>query len=209
MKLLLFIIPFLFITSISLAKEEFTSQQALEAERSGDHPKAIEIFTKLAQQGDHVSMVNVGAKYYNGEGVKQDYKKSMDWWLKAFKLGNGDAVGNIGVLYRDGKGVKQNRKIAYLLFLITHMEGLGTEATQYRVNSHLRREMTEQPEEDIKDALCYTGKYLLDYLEARGNLDKIAQDTLPSSGRIRFKDNNWWLSSEKEKLNYPCRPPWD
>ena len=209
MKTLLLLISFSLMASVSLAEENYTPQQAVEAERIGDHKKAMEIFIKLAEQGDNVSMVNIGTKYYLGEGVEQNYKKAMDWWIKAFKLGNGDAGGNIGVLYRDGKGVKKNRKIAYILFLITHMEGLGTEATQYRVNSLLRREIAEQPESDIKEALCYTGEYIVDYLEARGNLKKIAQDSLPSSGKTRFKDNNWWLPSEKEKLNYTCKEPWN
>jgi len=192
-----------------LSAQEVTPQMAIAAEQAGNHSKAIELFSILADGGDSIAMVHIGNKYYNGNGVGVNYEKAMDWWLKALFANNGDAPGNVGVLYRDGKGVDRNRKIAYLLFLITHMEGLGSSSTQTRVNAHLRKEAAELSQEEIEEALCYTGEYLIAYIEARGRLESIPKEALPSAGAIRFKDKRWWIGEEKEKMKFKCKEPWN
>lgn len=191
-----------------LHAQEVTSQLAMEAEKAGEHQKAIKLFSTLAEGGDTRAMIHVGNKYYKGNGVSVDYEKAMDWWLKALFANNGDAPGNVGVLFRDGKGVDPNRKIAYLLFLITHMEGLGSGSTQTRVNAHLRKEAAELSQEEIEEALCYTGEYLIAYVKARGKLESIPKEVLPSAGAIRFKDKRWWIGEEKERMKFTCEEPW-
>ena len=182
---------------------------AIAAEKAGNHEEAIKLFSVLADTGDSKAMIHVGNKYYSGDGADVDYTKAMDWWLRAFHANNGDAPGNIGVLYRDGKGVEQNRKIAYTLFLATHMEGLGSESTQIRVNRHLRREADELSRADIEEALCYTWEYVLAYIEARGQLAAPPEEVLPASGKTRLKDNGWWLESERKDLKFSCASPWN
>ena len=206
MKYICLIVLVFFIQSV--AAQGVSPQAALSAEKSGDHEKAIEIFSRLAEKGDSRAMIHIGNKYYSGDGVAIDYVKSMDWWLQAFEAQNGDAPGNIGVLYRDGKGVEKNRRIAYLLFLFTHMDGLGTESTQIRVNANLRREMSELSQPEIEEALCYTMDYVFAYVRSRGNLKSVPKETLPSSGSTRIKDNGWWLESEREDLKFSCPKPW-
>lgn len=195
--------------SLPVYPEVATPDAALAAERAGDHNKAIALFSALADAGDSRAMIHIGNKYYTGDGVETDYGKAMEWWLKALHANNGDAPGNIGVLYRDGKGVKQNRKIAYVLFLATHMEGLGSESTQIRVNGHLRREVDELPREDIQEALCYTMDYVLAYVDSKGSLVSIPDEVLPAAGKTRLKDNGWWLDSERKNMNFSCKPPWN
>lgn len=189
--------------------QNVTPQMAIAAENAGDHQKAVKLFATLAEDGDSKAMIHIGSKYYSGDGVAVDYSESMNWWLKALRANNGDAPGNIGVLYRDGKGVKQNRKIAYTLFLATHMMSLGTESTQIRVNNLLRREMAELPPEEIEEALCYTMEYVFAYIEAKGELKTPPPAVLPSAGKTRIKDNNWWLDSERDNLNFNCSAPWE
>lgn len=186
-----------------------TPDAAMAAERKGEHEKAIALFSALADAGDSRAMIHIGNKYYDGDGISVDYGKAMDWWLKAFHANNGDAPGNIGVLYRDGKGVKQNRKIAYVLFLLTHMEGLGSESTQTRVNGLLRREVRELAREDIQEALCYTMEYVLAYVDSKGSLVSIPNEVLPSAGKKRLKDNEWWLDSERKNMDFSCKSPWN
>ena len=188
--------------------EEVTAQTAVSVEKSGDHERAIALFSALAEKGDTRAMIHLGAKYHDGNGVAIDYKQAMHWWLKAFNARNGDAPGNIGVLYRDGKGVKENKKIAYLLFLLTHMEGLGDQNTQVRVNSNLRRLITEMPESELQAALCYTMEYVFAFVQAKGELQPIPADVLPSSGKVRIKDNGWWLDGEKRNMEFTCNTPW-
>ncbi|KAG0306103.1 hypothetical protein BGZ98_002967 [Dissophora globulifera] len=59
----------------------------------------------------------LGEIYYDGYGVKKDYKKSMEWYLKASDTGNSDAMFNIGLMYQNGYGVEQNYAKAMEWFL--------------------------------------------------------------------------------------------
>lgn len=52
-----------------------------------------------AEQGDSESQNKLGNLYYNGYGVKQDYKEAELWYLKADKQGNIEATINIGNIY--------------------------------------------------------------------------------------------------------------
>lgn len=117
-------------------------------------------------------MIELGLMYHIGEGVEQDYGKAMDWYLKAFAKGNGDAYSNIGVMYRDGLGCETNRLIAYALFYITHMRGLGSESTQYRAGRNLDKTAALMKPEEIEDTLKMTEKYVLTFVQKRGNLEE-------------------------------------
>ena len=44
--------------------------------------KKIEELKKLAEQGDAGAQFNLGRAYYNGWGVKQNYKQAFKWWKK-------------------------------------------------------------------------------------------------------------------------------
>src|SRR5262249_7128630 len=46
-----------------------------------------------------------GDKYYNGQGVTQDYAKAFEWYRKAADQGNADAQDMLGVMYDNGQGV--------------------------------------------------------------------------------------------------------
>jgi len=179
-------------------------KEALAAQAAGDYETAIAEFTKLAEAGDDKAMISIALLYHQGEGVPQDYSKAMDWYLKAFPLGNGDAYNNIGVMYRDGLGVPVNRPIAYALFLITHLKGLGGEATQYRAGRNLDREAAEQSKDDIRRALCYTEEYVKAYVLARGKIPSGVAETMPSARKTALKDEDWWLESERAGLAFEC-----
>jgi TPR repeat protein len=117
-------------------------------------------------------MINLAVMYHTGQGVTQDYGKAMDWYLKAFAKQNGDAYSNIGVLYRDGLGVETNLPIAYALFYITHMRGLGTDSTQIRAGRNLDKTVALMKQDEINETLKITEKYVIRFVEKRGKLDK-------------------------------------
>lgn len=52
----------------------------------------------------------LGALYYEGNGVKQNYQKSKTYYEKACNLNNAQGCLNLGLLYAKGQGVKQNYK---------------------------------------------------------------------------------------------------
>lgn len=43
---------------------------------------------KEAKEGKPEAQYNLGAMYYNGDGVKQDYAKAAQWYAKAGKQEN-------------------------------------------------------------------------------------------------------------------------
>lgn len=58
------------------------------------------------------SCFNLGLRYHNGQGVRQDFAKARHYLEKGCKLNYGFACNNLGVLYREGKGVRQNYSTA-------------------------------------------------------------------------------------------------
>ena len=174
---------------------------AVSALERGDYESAYQEFNALAEQGDTKAMVTIGMFFYKGEGFSQDYGKAMDWFLKAMALGNGDAYNNIGVMYRDGLGVEVNRAIAYDLFLIVHMRGMGSQSTQYRANRNLRREVDELSDDTIEYALCLSESQVIGFVKERG---KMPAHTIDTSGKhVAIKDREWWLDGELPSFDCP------
>lgn len=170
------------------------AEEAVAALNRGDYETAYQEFDALAQQGDARAMISIGMLFYKGEGFPQDYEKAMDWFLRAMALGNGDAYNNIGVLFRDGLGVSVNRAIAYDLFLIVHMRGLGGQGTQLRANRNLRREVSELDEDQIRYALCLSEEQVFAYVNDRGAVPAHAIEA--SGEHVAIKDREWWLDGE-------------
>ena len=54
--------------------------------------KALEWYTKAAEQGDATAQYNLGACYEYGEGVEQDMEKAVELYRKAAEQGDADAV---------------------------------------------------------------------------------------------------------------------
>ena len=64
-----------------------TYQDAMKAFNSGDYDSAHRISVSLAEQGHVVSQYNLGAMYYNGQGVPQDFKAAIKWYTLAAEQG--------------------------------------------------------------------------------------------------------------------------
>ena len=64
-----------------------------------------------------------GEKYYNGDGVTQDYAEAKKWFLKAADQGHAEAQFNIAGMYLNGKGVTQNYTEAKIWFLKAAEQG--------------------------------------------------------------------------------------
>lgn len=65
---------------------------------------------KLIMQAkeDSSAQFKLGVKYYNGDGVEQNYEEAAKWFTKSAENGNQQAQYNLAVMYEDGEGVKQN-----------------------------------------------------------------------------------------------------
>lgn len=74
--------------------------------------QSIESLISLAKKGDVEAQFKLGNKYYNGEGVNQDYSQAVYWYRKAAKKNDARALCNMGVCYECGYGVKKDLKEA-------------------------------------------------------------------------------------------------
>lgn len=162
-----------------------------------------------ADSGDVVAMIEVGLAHHRGDCVPVDYEKAMDWYLKAYDKSDGDALNNIAVMFQDGLGVPENTKVAYVLLLAVHMEGLGTESTQVRAGRNLGRLAETMSKEDIIEALSYTWPYVDQIVRSRGSNLSVGEDVLPARDRPRIRDNNWWMDSERAKMTFESPAPWN
>jgi len=68
----------------------------------------LDSLRKAAEQGNASAQFNLGAAYYNGDGVPQDYAQAAAWYRKAAEQGNSEAQYYLGVAYDTGQGVQQD-----------------------------------------------------------------------------------------------------
>ena len=80
-------------------------ETGMDAYNRGDYATVLNELRPLAEQGDAVAQNNLGAVYYNGQGVPQDYVQARQWFEKAVAQGDANAQFNLGVLYYKGQGV--------------------------------------------------------------------------------------------------------
>ena len=63
-----------------------------------DYKEAVKWYRMSAEQGDASSQLNLGLRYYKGEGVPKDDKEAYAWWSVAKANGNEKAEKNLGIL---------------------------------------------------------------------------------------------------------------
>ena len=61
-----------------------------------------------AEQGDAEAQYILGAMYYMGQGVPQDYAEEVKWYRLSADQGHAAAQYNLGVSYHRGQGVPQD-----------------------------------------------------------------------------------------------------
>lgn len=76
-----------------------------------------------AKQGDANAQNQVGAWYYAGTHVKQDYDQAYEWWKMAALQGHVGGIGNLGLCYQFGRGVEKDSVDAMRLYMKSIKEG--------------------------------------------------------------------------------------
>ena len=71
--------------------------------------------------------------YYNGKGVRQNYKKAVELYRKAANQGVASAQYNLGIMYYHGQGVRQNKSRAKELFKNACDEGYENGCSNYKI----------------------------------------------------------------------------
>ena len=98
--------------------------EARECYHKKDYAKAVELYTKLAGQGNVFAQLDLGDMYYNGEGLAQDYEKAVEWYTKAAEHNYGAAQFRLGVMYYKGVGVAQDYMKAFVWYTKAAEQGV-------------------------------------------------------------------------------------
>ena len=75
---------------------------ALKALEAGSSPKAVELLTKLANEGNPLAQFRLGNLYYHGHSVAEDENMAIYWWKKSAANGNAEAMYQIAHAYLFG-----------------------------------------------------------------------------------------------------------
>ena len=103
-------------TAHALAADDATSKQTADFRQwqkraDAEQAAADSALTDLQQRaaaGDATAQFELGALYYLGQGVPQDYAQAAVWWERAATQDHVDAQFNLGALYGEGQGVAQD-----------------------------------------------------------------------------------------------------
>ena len=99
---------FLLLAFFILMSNSGWADDAYDAYQKGDYSSAFRIWMSAAEKGDATAQNNIGAMYYNGQGVQQDFAKALRWYRKAAEQGIADAQNSVGIMYYRGLFVQQD-----------------------------------------------------------------------------------------------------
>lgn len=100
-------------------------EDGLEAYRSGDFVKAVELWRPLAEKGDATAAYQLGTLYAEGKGVVQSDKEAFEWFTKAANAGNASAQYNLAASYAEGLGVTRDDALAAKWFRRAADQGMA------------------------------------------------------------------------------------
>ncbi len=91
-----------------LEEAEEASVENLDVAPDAKNTSGISETQSLAAKGDSNAQFQLGALYYQGKDLKQDYAQAFLWYRRAAQQGNSDAQYNLGNMYLMGEGIKQD-----------------------------------------------------------------------------------------------------
>ncbi|MFQ5353756.1 MAG: tetratricopeptide repeat protein, partial [Thermodesulfobacteriota bacterium] len=87
------------------------------------HKTTLRELKSFAGKGDANAAARLAQMYYEGIGVKKDYKKALTWALKASEQGNTKAQSLLGLMYYKGHGVLRDYKAAFKWYHMAALHG--------------------------------------------------------------------------------------
>ena len=102
----------------SAEQKNLTAQRLIRASYHKLHQE-------VAEQGDSYAQRFLGARYYLGLGVTQDYAEAAKWYKKAAEQGDSVSQIILGAMYEKGKGISKDFVEAYKWLSISRETGNG------------------------------------------------------------------------------------
>lgn len=117
----------LFVILCSSVSTVLASQmdEALQAFRTGDLPKAITIWTAEARQGDSEAQYILGTLFLDGKGVTQNYDEAGKWLQESADQGYALSQNTLANMYFFGSGVPTDYKLAAKWWLLAAEQGVS------------------------------------------------------------------------------------
>ncbi len=81
---------------------------ATEYKTPVDFGESVEVFQEAVKDGDAAAQNNLGACYFTGKGVEQDYEKAARWFKASAEQGNATGQINLSYCYYYGQGVRKD-----------------------------------------------------------------------------------------------------
>lgn len=81
---------------------------AIEYQTTTDFGESVDVFQEAVKDGDAAAQNNLGACYYTGKGVEQDYEKAVQWFRTSAEQGNATGQINLSYCYYYGQGVQKD-----------------------------------------------------------------------------------------------------
>ncbi|MBQ4268317.1 MAG: sel1 repeat family protein [Clostridia bacterium] len=102
--------------------------KALEAPVKNEQPKKTAVKPKNTENAENTAksaaeLYQLGVKYYDGKGVKQDLSKAVKYFLEAAKQGYAPAQRRLGYCYSNGYGVEKNHGLAVKWYTLAAEQG--------------------------------------------------------------------------------------
>lgn len=98
-KLLTLAIAVMLCTSISYAENLDSLTEGQHAFNAGDYTKALQLWQKLANDGQPEAQVFVGLAYANGWGVKKNLEEASNWYMRAAENNSASGQFLLGLHY--------------------------------------------------------------------------------------------------------------
>ena len=94
----------------------------------------------ISNKNELLELLELGYKYFNGDGVDVDYRKSVEYWELAAQQGLAQAQLELGISYMLGEGVNKDLPIAYMWLANSIIEFYVIQGSAIK-NSHRIKEL--------------------------------------------------------------------
>lgn len=135
--------------------------------------------------GNGPCATELGALYYNGEGVGQDYAAAQKWYERGEELGEIQSIINLGYIYEYGRNGERDQRKAYLQYAKAAALDNAPEAIYKMGDIHSRGRLGGSDK-----ALAYRlYERSLSVAQQRGDLANASQAALRVAGFIGDEEN--------------------